>query len=113
MLILVQSRLTRMDIPEKKDLRGAKLIGANFQGADFEQADLRGANFQGADLEMAHLKLTKLEQANFQGANLKRAHHLTIDQPSKLKTLYDRKLDDELLKKMKERYPVLFEKPDG
>jgi len=61
---------------------------------------------------MAHLKLTNLEQANFQGANLKRAHHLTIDQLSKLKTLYDTKLDEEFLIPLKEKYPALFNPPD-
>jgi uncharacterized protein YjbI with pentapeptide repeats len=70
------------------------------------------AKFQGADLERAHLKGANLEHANLQGANLKGAHHLTIDQLSKLKTLYDTKLDEEFLITLKEKYSALFKKPD-
>ncbi len=61
----------------------------------------------------AYIKTTEvsLEGANFQGANLKGAKNLTIDQLSKVKTLYDAKLDEELLIPLKEKYPALFEKP--
>jgi hypothetical protein len=37
--------------------------------------------------------------------------NLTIDQLSKVKTLYNAKLDKELEKPLREKYPDLFEKP--
>jgi hypothetical protein len=71
------------------------------------------AKFQGADLKRSHLKGANFEHANLQGANLKGAHHLTIAQLSKLKTLYDTKLDEEFLIPLKEKYPALFNPPDS
>jgi hypothetical protein len=53
-----------------------------------------------------------LEEAKFEGANLEGAKNLTIDQLSKAKTLYDTKIDDQLLIPLKEKYPALFEKPN-
>ena len=70
------------------------------------------ANLQGANLQGAHLKWTDLEKVNLQGANLKGTHHLLIDQLSKVRTLYDTKLDEELLIPLKEKYPALFDVPE-
>ena len=39
-------------------------------------------------------------------------HHLSLDQLSKVKTLYDTKLDEELVVSLKEKYPTLFELPE-
>ena len=52
--------------------------------------------------------------ANLQGANLKRADlreswGLTVEQLSKVKTLYGAKLRPKLLEQVKEEYPHLFE----
>ena len=44
-----------MDIPDRKDLRGANLIETNFQGANFEQADFAEAKLEGAH----HLSLNQ------------------------------------------------------
>jgi uncharacterized protein YjbI with pentapeptide repeats len=55
--------------------------------------------------------MVHLEEANLQGANLEGTHHLTIDLLSKVKTLYNAKLDEELLIPLKEKYPTLFEEP--
>ncbi len=38
------------------------------------------------------------------------AQNLSIDQLSKVKTLYGAKLDEELLISLKDKYPDLFEK---
>lgn len=84
------------------NLKGAFLVGANFQGAILQGANLQGVNLQGAILQ----------GANLQGANLKGVKELTIDQLSKVRTLYNAKLDDELLIPLKEKYPALFEKPN-
>ncbi|WP_187151910.1 hypothetical protein [Methanosarcina siciliae] len=39
------------------------------------------------------------------------AKNLTIDQLSKVKTLYNAKLDQEIEKPLREKHPALFEKP--
>jgi hypothetical protein len=44
-------------------------------------------------------------------AGLSGAKNLTIDQLSKVKTLYNAKLNDYLLIPLKEKYPALFENP--
>ena len=80
-----------MDIPESKDLRGAHLVGAHFEGANLENANLEGTNLE--------------------KANLEETYGLSIDQLSKVKTLYNAKLDEELLIPLKEKYPALFEEP--
>jgi uncharacterized protein YjbI with pentapeptide repeats len=85
----------------------AHLEEANLVGAHLEGADLQEAHLEGADLQEAHL-----ESANLFGAYLEGAKNLTIDQLSKVKTLYNAKLDDVLLIPLKEKYPALFEKPE-
>jgi uncharacterized protein YjbI with pentapeptide repeats len=65
-------------------------------------ANLRGAFFEG----------TNLEDADLQKADLKGAKNLTIEQLSKVKTLYEAELDEELLIPLKKKYPALFDKPD-
>ncbi|MDY9925312.1 pentapeptide repeat-containing protein [Methanosarcina sp.] len=88
-------------------LVGAFLDGANLKGAELIRADLlwtrlRGVDFEGADLRKANFKETKL----------KGAKNLTIDQLSKVKTLYYAELDEELEVPLREKYPALFENPD-
>jgi uncharacterized protein YjbI with pentapeptide repeats len=46
--------------------------------------------------------------AIFEGANLKGAINLSIDQLSKVKTLSNAKLDDELLNLLREEHACLF-----
>jgi len=70
------------------------------------------ANLQGANLQGAHLKWTDLEKVNLQRANLKGTHYLLIDQLSKVKTLYDTKLDEEFLIPLKKKYLALFDVPE-
>jgi hypothetical protein len=53
-----------------------------------------------------------LQGAKFEGADLERAQNLSVYQFSKVKTLYATKLDEELLISLKEKYSVLFEKPE-
>ena len=98
-----------MDIPERKDLRGA-----NLQGVDLIETNLQGANLQGANLQEANLRGANLEEANLQEAdlteaNLQGARNLSLYQLSKVKTLHDTKLDEELLIQLKKKYPTLFE----
>jgi uncharacterized protein YjbI with pentapeptide repeats len=97
---------------------GASLIyahfeGANLKGVHLEGANLRGVHFEGANLlEETNFKGANLEGANLEGANLEGAINLTINQLSKVKTLYNAKLDKELEIPLREKYPALFEKPD-
>ena len=108
---------------EKANLYGANLEGAylnwvNFKGANLHEANLKDANLYEANLEVAsladthlegaklieanlegasladaHLEGTQLIGANLIGANLKGAKNLTVDQLSKVKTLYNAELD--------------------
>jgi len=79
-----------MDVSERKNLQGA-----NLQGADLIEANLEGANLEGANLE---------------GAKFREAHYLTFDQLSKVKTLYDAKLNAELLNSLRTEYAHLFKR---
>ena len=97
---------------EEADLEGTDFVGANLEGTDLVGANLEKANLKRANLRSANLKEANLKGADFEGANLKGVKELTIDQLSKVKTLYKAKLDDELLITLKEKYPSLFEKPE-
>jgi proteasome lid subunit RPN8/RPN11 len=101
---------------EEADLEGTDLVGANLEGTDLmganlARANLEEANIKKANLRSANLKEAALKGADFEGANLKGALNLSIEQLSEAKTLYNAKLDEELLIPLKEKYPILFEKP--
>jgi hypothetical protein len=55
--------------------------------------------------------LSNLQEANFMYAEITRAKNLTIEQLSKVKTLYKAKLEPELLEQVKKCCPNLLEKP--
>jgi hypothetical protein len=90
----------------KANLKIAHLVRANLVRANLEEANLEEANLLGAYLIGANFKGANLEDVNLLGAE-----KLTIEQLSKVKTLYDAKLDPELMKQVKEKYPHLLEKP--
>jgi len=95
------------------NLKGANLFGAHLEGAGLIVAHLEGACLVKADLEGAFLIGANLEGADLIGANLEGVKNLTIDQLSKVKTLYNAKIDEDLLIPLKEQYPALFEElPD-
>ncbi len=98
------------------DLRGAYIGGANLAHAFLSSANLQGAHLEGANLIHADLRRANLQEAELRGANLQEADlqdvkNLTIEQLSKVKTLYQAKLDDELMQQVKEKYPHLLEEP--
>ncbi|WP_231590494.1 pentapeptide repeat-containing protein [Methanosarcina siciliae] len=93
------------------NLEGANLIEANLERANLIEANLERAILMYANLKGANFEGVNLEEANFEGTNLKRTKNLTVDQLSKVKTLYKAELDPELEKPLKEKYPTLFEKP--
>ena len=88
------------------NLKGSYLHHAHLEGAFIVRANLKGAILEDAFFEDAYLGL-----ADFTDANLKGAKNLTIDQLSKVKTLYKAKLDKELEIPLREKYPALFEVP--
>jgi uncharacterized protein YjbI with pentapeptide repeats len=59
----------------------------------------------------ADLHEAELQQANLGEANLREATHLEAAQLAKAKSLYETKLDLNLLKEIREQYPHLLEKP--
>jgi uncharacterized protein YjbI with pentapeptide repeats len=97
--------------PNRANFKDADLNSARLSGADFWQANLEGANLFWANLEGTNLEGANLEGASLINANLKGTENLAIEQLSKVKTLYRAKLDPELEKEVKEKYPHLLEKP--
>jgi len=91
------------------DLRRASLFHVNIQGANlmcarFQEADLTGSNLHGANFRYADLQGANLSRANLQGAI-----NLTVEQLSNVKTLYEAKLDSDLMEQIEENYPHLLE----
>jgi uncharacterized protein YjbI with pentapeptide repeats len=73
-LLLRTSELVRAEArTQKKDRKGADLIGANLKGADLRGANLRGACLIGADLRGADLRLADLIGADFRAADIRGA----------------------------------------
>ena len=96
---------------EKADLMGANLKKVKLSDSNLAGADLRYANLIAVELINADLDEAKLEAADFFLANLRGAQYLTVDQFSKVQTLYLAKLDPELEKPLRMKYPALFKEP--
>jgi uncharacterized protein YjbI with pentapeptide repeats len=94
------------------DLSGADLRETFLMGADLSGANLWGADLTGADLSEATLWRTNIKEADLKGAGLRGAKSLTLYQLSRVKTLYQAKLDPELKKHVQEWCPHLLEKPE-
>lgn len=110
--ILKRAYLIEADLG-KAFLLGADLERAHIQGADLQEANLRNANLQEADLTNANLQEADLTDANLQEADLRGAQNISIDQLSKVESLYNTKIDYELFITLNEKYPTLFEKPEN
>lgn len=132
---LVHAKLIRACL-QNADLRNANLDYAILVAANLEKVFLEGANLQNADLQQAvimaelknaylyrtnlknatlagaNLEGANLYEANLEGANLYEARNLSLEQLSKVKTLYNVILDDKLLIPLKEKHPHLFDKPE-
>ena len=99
------------------NLKGAYASGANFKDsfmikAHFEGAFLIKANFCNAFLMEANLQNCYVMGADFENASLYKADlrgakGLTVEQLSKVKTLYLAKFDDEILEQVKTTLPEL------
>jgi len=103
------------------DLYGADLSAANLAGANLARANLVKANLNRADLMETNLRKANLIETVFMGANLMGANLaeanlweaklLTIEQLSKVKTLYQvQNLAPELREQIEQNYPHLLEK---
>lgn len=98
-------------------LKGAYASGANFKDAflikaQFENAFLIKANFSNAFLMEANLQNCYVMGADFENASLYKADlrgakGLTVEQLSKVKTLYLARFDDEILEQIKTNLPEL------
>jgi len=99
------------------NLKGAYASGANFKDAfliksQFDSAFLIKANFSNAFLMEANLQNCYLMGADFENASLYKADlrgakGLTVEQLSKVKTLYLARFDDEILEQIKTNLPEL------
>src|SRR5689334_14619220 len=99
------------------NLKNAYASGANFKDAflikaQFENAFLIKSNFKNAFLMEANLQNSYLMGADFENASLYKADlrgakGLTIEQLSKVKTLYLAQFDDEILEQIKTNLPEL------
>ena len=61
-----------------------------------------------ANLEESSFGGAILDETNLEGANLTEAFNSSIDQLSKVRTLYNAKIDEELLIQLKEEFSSLF-----
>ncbi|WP_254167263.1 pentapeptide repeat-containing protein [Chryseosolibacter histidini] len=99
------------------NLKGAYASGANFKDAfliksQFESAFLIKANFNNAFLMEANLQNCYVMGADFENASLYKADlrgakGLSVEQLSKVKTLYLARFDDEILAQIKTNLPEL------
>ena len=102
---------------DKTDLRGANLKGADLREASFVEADLAGAQLQGANLGLTLLHGADLNQANLANADMRCADlrgvkNLTIDQMAGVQTVYQARMDQNMLSQLKETVPHLLAKPE-
>ncbi|MGH3917154.1 MAG: pentapeptide repeat-containing protein [Pseudonocardiaceae bacterium] len=73
-LLLRTSELVRAEVQQqRREHRGADLIGAKLKGADLRGANLRGAYLIGTDLRGADLRMADLIGADFRNADLRGA----------------------------------------
>ncbi|MBT6053256.1 MAG: pentapeptide repeat-containing protein [Candidatus Scalindua sp.] len=124
---LIKTNLTGANLENAKlddaDLCNAKLDLANLEKASLKgvfliDADLRNAvlietNLHSANLNKANLQGADLGKSDLGNANLERVKHLTIEQLSKVKTLYQADLDEGLMDQAIEKYPHLLDEPVG
>jgi BTB/POZ domain-containing protein KCTD9 len=120
---LENARLNQTNF-ENSNLNQANLTSAYASGANFKDAFLIKSNFEGAFLIKANFSNAFLMEANLQNcylmgadfenaslykADLRGAKGLSIEQLSKVKTLYLAKFDDEILEQIKTTLPTLVD----
>jgi BTB/POZ domain-containing protein KCTD9 len=120
---LENARLNQTNF-ENSNLNQANLQGAYASGANFKDSFLIKANFEGAFLIKANFSNAFLMEANLQNcylmgadfenaslykADLRGAKGLSIEQLSKVKTLYLAKFDEDILEQIKTNLPTLVD----
>lgn len=120
---LENARLNQTNF-ENSNLNQANLTGAYASGANFKDSFLIKSNFEGAFLIKANFNNAYLMEANLQNcylmgadlenaslykADLRGAKGLSIEQLSKVKTLYLARFDDEILQQIKTDLPELVD----
>ena len=97
--------LSFLNLPDKRfcgiDLSNAKLIPALFNNTNLSEANFKNADLEGTNLHFAGLR----------GADLRGAKNLTVEQLCSARTLYEAKLDSELLETVKAQCPAKLEPP--
>jgi uncharacterized protein YjbI with pentapeptide repeats len=104
---LIKANLTWANL-KWANLEEANLRKANLKWTNFREANLKWADLTEAGLIKANLQGANLHEVDITGANLREAHYLTFDQLSKVKTLCNTKVDEELFKSLKKNYSVLL-----
>jgi uncharacterized protein YjbI with pentapeptide repeats len=89
-------KLWGLDLAHGANLEDAHLSKANLKKSNLKWANLKGAVFSDANFEGANLDQANLENTKFERANLRGAKNLTVEQLSKVKTLYKAQLDEGL-----------------
>jgi uncharacterized protein YjbI with pentapeptide repeats len=87
--------------------KDAFLIKAQFEGAFLIKANFCNAFLMEANLQNCYLMGADFENASLYKADLRGAKGLTVEQLSKVKTLYLAKFDDEILEQVKTNLPEL------
>src|SRR5208283_3694184 len=90
------------------DLGEINLLRANLKRINLKKTNLTENNLEKADLNWGILAGTNLMGTKLEKANLKGALNLSIDHLSKVRTLYNAKLDEEFLIQLKEEFSFLF-----
>lgn len=94
---------------EEAYLNGANLEKAILIGTHLEGAKLHGVHLEGAYLNGANLKEAELNEAHIDGADLRGTLDFTLDQLSKVKTLYGATLSEDLCILLEENYPEKYQ----
>jgi len=101
---------------ELRLVKGAYLKRSNLKFVQAAQAflvnaDLREAILHRANLQFADLRGADFREANLYGADLQGVKNLSVGQLSEVKTLFQARLDPEIMEQVKKDYPHLLEVP--
>jgi len=93
----------------RANLRGANLEEAKLMRADLERANFKRANLQNAKLMATELKETDFGRASLAGVDLRGAKNLTVEQLSRISTLFRVEyIDPELKRKVEKECPQIL-----
>lgn len=112
---LLGANLTRADLTDANlsdaNLENANLYRAMLNGAYLFFANLKNANLRRAELKYSSFGGAILDGANLMDADLSGARNLSLDQLSKVSTLYNASLDPTVAQLVRDNYPRLLNEP--